>query len=655
MTNHTISPSIFVSSPFVEKNQENQNCDFQDIGYMRDTVTFTMTVTLGDLHRLYCMSPLQCRNVIQSFAATLAPDHLVYNRQPSEEDALIPNIEDAVIDRVRQSIAENQQKAEAEKERFREYGRMGGRPRKDKSKPRRRTTKKTVRKPRKTTGAKSKKPSVQKPSENTKTQVQKPRVFSAVNNCEQASNETLSTHACAHTRIYKSEERIYKEGRRGSCSESLNADGDHPAHDMSDGGTDSARGLNQRQAEAFSSGDVSTQSSKVNAGRQAYVKTRVKYPEVTWPTKTNASVEEMLLAITTPGDRRWHTLTISYKRGGGSKEVWETWSRREEHFDKEWNDMFWDSIDMEPESGLERKITIDTLRGAYWHGLSTVRPFMGATGVFYDRSAKQNGGKIANGASKRGENNEMAVASGHAVFGEGDVGETEPVRIPKKADLIQRGIEYLKNRGFTMETIEKFHFQGTWHKATGRPAIRMPFPGQARHLKYRFIDSEPNSRNGQARYWESAGETLNYNEPRLGDASAKVVFFVEGEFDAASVEQAGYAAIAVHKLEKLSKALDEYDVDGKRFIVLRDNDATGEAKGDDVAGLLNRKGLPYSVHAMPDGFNDANAYLMQYGTVALRDRLREFIDEDEANNPLGNGMDMEYHDIVAETPKAAMA
>ena len=157
MTNHTISPSIFVSSPFVEKNQENQNCDFQDIGYMRDTVTFTMTVTLGDLHRLYCMSPLQCRNVIQSFAATLAPNYLVYNRQPSEEDALIPNIEDAVNDRVRQSIAEIQQKAEAEKERFREYGRTGGRPRKDKSKPSRRAAKKIVRKPRKTIRAKSKK------------------------------------------------------------------------------------------------------------------------------------------------------------------------------------------------------------------------------------------------------------------------------------------------------------------------------------------------------------------------------------------------------------------------------------------------------------------------------------------------------------------
>ena len=650
LTSNLPSSSVSSSCPAEKFSENPQLTDFQDAGYMSEKVTISMTFTIGDLHRMFWMTNTQCANVVHFIASALAPDYLTYERQTPEQNAPSPNLDIEIT----KSISNSLMAAEAERERFREYGRLGGRPRNGDKKRGKRTARKTP-KPSFETAQTSLSPT---PSDSAEKEAQKPRVFPVVtsceskandtflttsknppffndaNNCESKTNEQSLTYACAHTRIYKSGDSL--DIRRGvSLVESLESRDtiesrdNNPTYSISQEKSDSEKGVLESTPETVLDGSDTTHPVTAKTGRQVYVKTKVNYPEVTWPTKTNASPEEMLMAIQPPTDRRWHTITVSYKRGGGCRDVWDTWSRQDkEHYDKDRNDWFWDSIETGPEAALGDKITIGALRGAYWHGISTVRPFLGATGVFYSRSTKQKDGDIANGTRHRGENTMVAPLSGHAVCGDGAIGEGAPVCTLVKEELTKMMMDFMTNRGFTKEFIASRGYEGTWHKVTGRPAVKITQPGHPGCFVYRFMDSEPDSDDGRPKYSESRGDAFNYNDLVLKDLSVQNVFLTEGELDADSICQTGYAAMAVHVPQKFEKALGENDLTGKHFVIVADRDETGEAKGNELAKLLESRGLSYSIHTMPEGFKDPNAYLRQFGTIALRDRMMEFLWED---------------------------
>ena len=658
LTSNLLSSSVSSSCPAEKFSENPQLTDFQDTGYMSEKVTISMTFTIGELHRMQWLTNTQCANVVHGFTATLAPDYLTYERMPSEQDAPLPNFEDEIIRKIGEAFVKTRQSGNSTTEIFREYGRLGGRPRKGEEKPKKKPSKRTAKRHRKPPFSGNEKP----PFPETKDIDEKTPFFYNSNDCESNTNEQLLTHACAHTRIYKSEDNI--DIRRGDAIiESLETrdtiETNNPTYSISqEKKNDSEKGVLELTPETVSDGSDSTSGGDVKTGRQVYVKTRVNYPEVTWPTKTNASPEEMLLALQPPPDRRWHTLTVSYKRGGGSREVWDIWSRRDiAHYDKERNDWFWDSIETGPETALEDKITIGALRGAYWHGISTVRPFLGATGAFYSHSTKQKDGDLANGTKHRGENTMVAPLSGHAVCGDGSIGEGAPVCTLVKEELTKMMMDFMTNRGFTKEFIASRGYEGTWHKVTGRPAVKITQPGHPGCFVYRFMDSDPDSHDGRPKYYESTGDAFNYNDLVLKDLSIHNVFLTEGELDADSICQTGYAAMAVHVPQKFEKALDENDLTGKHFVIVADRDETGEAKGNELAKLLESRGLSYSIHTMPEGFKDPNAYLRQFGTIALRDRMMEFLWEDGRLkiDEIKTTRQVVNNNANGEMPKTAMA
>lgn len=196
--------------------------DFQDIGDFAKKITVSFLATIGDLHRMYCMTDKQCGNIVRFIAAHFSNGYLTYERQPSEPDALIPDIEDVVIEKISHALEEMEAEKNTEREKFREYGRRGGRPRKDQ--PR-----KPGRKPKKAS-KKRKNPPFSEPSETPQkqdeNQAQKPPVFQVANSCDSSikimKNEGISS--CARIRdnniiINTNIERIEdKEGEGGiSC------------------------------------------------------------------------------------------------------------------------------------------------------------------------------------------------------------------------------------------------------------------------------------------------------------------------------------------------------------------------------------------------------------------------------------------------------
>ena len=162
-----------------------------------------------------------------------------------------------------------------------------------------------------------------------------------------------------------------------------------------------------------------------------------------------------------------------------------------------------------------------------------------------------------------------------------------------------------------------------------RPAVEIPYLGEVACFCYRFMDIGPNEHDGRDRYCLSAKEACNYLEGLIEKTFLSVIVLVEGELDAATLMQEGFPAIAVKRFDKLLKRIDANPVANRRFIVLRDNDDTGADKGDEWSRNLVEHGIRCTVHQLPGDVNDANGYLMAYGSASLRLQMQQIMQEDE--------------------------
>ena len=127
----------------------------------------------------------------------------------------------------------------------------------------------------------------------------------------------------------------------------------------------------------------------------------------------------------------------------------------------------------------------------------------------------------------------------------------------------------------------------------------------------------------------------------------KIIFAVEGEFDAMSIWQCGYPAIAFSgsKLSKeMQKELKEFAEDTK-FIILLDNDETGENLSQDNAEIIDSLGFSVAIEHLDKKYKDANEFL-QADPDGLKKQLEKilqnaekFFEENSANAETGNGND----------------
>ena len=94
--------------------------------------------------------------------------------------------------------------------------------------------------------------------------------------------------------------------------------------------------------------------------------------------------------------------------------------------------------------------------------------------------------------------------------------------------------------------------------------------------------------------------------------SQQPVFVVEGEFDALSIIDAGYMAVALCSTGNAGKLLDIATQTKPKlgFILALDNDGAGQKARDRLSKGLWEQKVPFSIHELPAQYKDANDFLM---------------------------------------------
>lgn len=183
-----------------------------------------------------------------------------------------------------------------------------------------------------------------------------------------------------------------------------------------------------------------------------------------------------------------------------------------------------------------------------------------------------------------------------------------------------RGMLYLLKRGFTPETIQRFHFGFDERCTVGgilkysAPAVIVPYDRSGSYYYARFI--KPLKINGcEHKGLKPRVETAG-NEPIYNIAAIKayrVVWLVEGQFDAVSVMQiatdAGLTDVGAiafggsggaNGARRLAQAIKENGADDVRIVISPDNDEAGTNWGNAAIGVLDDAGVKLTIDDVMD-------------------------------------------------------
>lgn len=98
--------------------------------------------------------------------------------------------------------------------------------------------------------------------------------------------------------------------------------------------------------------------------------------------------------------------------------------------------------------------------------------------------------------------------------------------------------------------------------------------------------------------------------------NSEYIFIVEGIFDALSVEELGYRAIALNSTSNIKKLISmieksKFQILDKTFIIVSDNDEAGSRCKDNLVSEFKRLGLKFQVCELPLYVKDANELLQK--------------------------------------------
>lgn len=231
----------------------------------------------------------------------------------------------------------------------------------------------------------------------------------------------------------------------------------------------------------------------------------------------------------------------------------------------------------------------------------------------------------------------------------------------KNAHEVVEQTNYFKNRGLSKTTIDKFKLG---FSRDGLNSLEgLPVHSDKRHFRKRykyifpFLTVEGETNYVQTRLdpkelndWEQENLTLPkaynlpglsiplYNEYRLGE-NHRILFVVEGPYDALSIEEIGYPAIAlcgVSNLKKLINAINTRNIAVTKttLILIPDNDTAGTILKDKFIAAMKEIKIDYDVLGIEKQYKDANDLLIQD-----KDRLLELVTQ--KSNEVG-GTDNDY-------------
>lgn len=164
---------------------------------------------------------------------------------------------------------------------------------------------------------------------------------------------------------------------------------------------------------------------------------------------------------------------------------------------------------------------------------------------------------------------------------------------------------YFTGRGLSDETVRRFGLV----VENGYAVLPVFAEGVCRSVCRRAIDQHV-----EPRYKNSRGAMQLWNSAAMERAAGEALFVTEGIFDALSLEELGFPAVALcgaANTGRLMQALDAREAKPERVILAGDSDAAGQGMNGKLREQLTARGIACAVLALPDGCKDVNEALVQ--------------------------------------------
>lgn len=166
---------------------------------------------------------------------------------------------------------------------------------------------------------------------------------------------------------------------------------------------------------------------------------------------------------------------------------------------------------------------------------------------------------------------------------------------------------YFTGRGLSDETVRRFGLV----VENGYAVLPVFAEGVCRSVCRRAIDPAV-----EPRYQNSRGAMQLWNSAAMERAAGEALFVTEGIFDALSLEELGFPAVALcgaANTGKLVQKIDEYVPVAwpEKMILAGDSDAAGQGMNGKLQEQLTARGIACEVLALPGDCKDVNEALVQ--------------------------------------------
>ena len=164
---------------------------------------------------------------------------------------------------------------------------------------------------------------------------------------------------------------------------------------------------------------------------------------------------------------------------------------------------------------------------------------------------------------------------------------------------------YFTGRGLSDETVQRFGLV----VEDGYAVLPVFVDGICRNVCRRAIDPTV-----EPRYKNSRGAMQLWNSAAIERAAGKALFVTEGIFDALSLEELRFPAVALcgaANTGRLMQALDAREAKPEKIILAGDADVAGQGMNKNLREQLTVRGIVCEVLALPDGCKDVNEALIQ--------------------------------------------
>ena len=325
----------------------------------------------------------------------------------------------------------------------------------------------------------------------------------------------------------------------------------------------------------------------------------------------NIKADEALKAIPTPGKGErdlWVTIGAAYKAAGGTFEVWDSWSSMAaDSYSPQSSRDVWNSLN------TTGGITEKTL---YWearkHGWKDTENERRTTNAPHSMAAPQTISPPPPAPSGQ-------PPHGFAVLpAPGKAAKLppllEPVEVIKAAldAEAQTGMAraYFKTRGFTDATIDRFNigYNPAFCLAkTNEQRAIIPYPDDEYYTARRL--SMAGDTDGKKYLYPPILKKRAFNAPAL-KGGAKIVYIVEGQLDAMTIEQEGGAGIGCNEPQQMLDALNMAGdaLTAETFVIIPDNDENGAGaeKAEKMLAAMRKDGRNAYIRKLPDDVHDCN-------------------------------------------------